>query len=150
MGGSFLGSSRGGHDTKAIVDSLEKEGINLLFVTGGDGTVRGAALIADEVRNRGLEIAVAVIPKTIDNDIPLIDRTFGFESAVNAARQAIDVAVTEAEGFPYGLGCHGRREMIHRADSRAKACFLFFALLFFSFGAQAWCSRILVQRNEPQ
>ena len=42
MGGSFLGSSRGGHDTKAIVDSLEKEGINLLFVTGGDGTVRGA------------------------------------------------------------------------------------------------------------
>ncbi|CAJ1935355.1 unnamed protein product [Cylindrotheca closterium] len=104
MGGSFLGSSRGGHDTKAIVDSLEKEGINLLFVTGGDGTVRGAALIADEVRNRGLEIAVAVIPKTIDNDIPLIDRTFGFESAVNAARQAIDVAVTEAEGFPYGLG----------------------------------------------
>mmetsp|Transcript_24054 Transcript_24054/g.58877 ORF Transcript_24054/g.58877 Transcript_24054/m.58877 type:complete len:571 (-) Transcript_24054:72-1784(-) len=104
MGGSFLGSSRGGHDTKAIVDSLEKEGINLLFVTGGDGTVRGAAKVAQEVRARGLEIAVAVIPKTIDNDIPLIDRTFGFESAVNAARQAIDVAVTEAEGFPLGLG----------------------------------------------
>ena len=63
-----------------------------------------AAKIAEEVQARGLEIAVAVIPKTIDNDIPLIDRTFGFESAVNAARNAIDVAVTEAEGFPLGLG----------------------------------------------
>jgi len=104
MGGSFLGTSRGGHDTKAIVDSLEKKGINLLFVTGGDGTVRGAAKVAEEIQARGLEIAVAVIPKTIDNDIPLIDRTFGFESAVNEARKAIDVAVTEAEGFPLGLG----------------------------------------------
>ncbi|KAL3940440.1 MAG: hypothetical protein SGBAC_005024 [Bacillariaceae sp.] len=104
MGGSFLGSSRGGHDTKAIVDALVDADINLLFVTGGDGTVRGAAKIAEEVQARGLEIAVAVIPKTIDNDIPLIDRTFGFESAVNAARNAIDVAVTEAQGFPLGLG----------------------------------------------
>lgn len=62
------------------------------------------AKVAEEVRARGLEIAVAVIPKTIDNDIPLVDRTFGFESAVNAARQAIDVAATEAQGFPLGLG----------------------------------------------
>jgi len=104
QGGSMLGSSRGGHDTDAIVDSLVKFGINLLFVVGGDGTVRGAAKIAEEVKRRGLAISVACIPKTIDNDIPLIDRTFGFESAVEAARDAINVANTEAEGFPFGLG----------------------------------------------
>lgn len=103
-GGSTLGSSRGGHDTKAIVDSLVEQGVNLLFVVGGDGTVRGAAKIANEVKARGLPISVAVIPKTIDNDVPLLDRTFGFESAVDAARSAINVANVEAEGFPYGLG----------------------------------------------
>ena len=104
QGGSILGSSRGGHDTAAIVDSLVDQGINLLFVVGGDGTVRGAAKIADEVKARGLPIAVAVVPKTIDNDVPLLDRTFGFETAVEAAREAINVANVEAEGFPHGLG----------------------------------------------
>ena len=71
MGGSVLGSSRGGHDTKAIVDSLVSQNINLLFVVGGDGTLRGAAKISDEAQRRGLKISVASIPKTIDNDIPL-------------------------------------------------------------------------------
>lgn len=104
QGGSMLGSSRGGHHTSAIVDSLVKEGVNLLFVVGGDGTVRGAAKIAEEVKARGLPIAVAVVPKTIDNDVPLIDRTFGFDTAVNSARDAINVANVEAEGFPHGLG----------------------------------------------
>jgi 6-phosphofructokinase 1 len=104
QGGSILGSSRGGHDTDAIVDSIVKEGINLVFIVGGDGTVRGAAKIAEEVKRRGLAISVACIPKTIDNDIPIIDRTFGFESACEAARDAINVANIEAEGFPFGLG----------------------------------------------
>lgn len=104
IGGSVLGSSRGGHDTEAIVDSLVDQGVNMLFVVGGDGTVRGAAKIADEIKRRGLEIAVAVVPKTIDNDVPLLDRTFGFETAVEAAREAINVANIEAEGFPFGLG----------------------------------------------
>jgi 6-phosphofructokinase 1 len=71
---------------------------------GGDGTARGASKIAEEVKRRGLEISVACIPKTIDNDIVLIDRTFGFETAVQAACNAINVANTEAEGFPFGLG----------------------------------------------
>jgi 6-phosphofructokinase 1 len=104
QGGSILGSSRGGHDTVAIVDSLVEQGVNLLFVVGGDGTVRGAAKISEEVKSRGLPISVAVIPKTIDNDVPLLDRTFGFETAVDAAREAINVANVEAEGFPNGLG----------------------------------------------
>mmetsp|Transcript_28357 Transcript_28357/g.43294 ORF Transcript_28357/g.43294 Transcript_28357/m.43294 type:complete len:536 (+) Transcript_28357:159-1766(+) len=103
-GGSVLGSSRGGHDTTAIVDSLVEQGVNLLFVVGGDGTVRGAEKIAQEVKRRKLPIAVAVVPKTIDNDVPLLDRTFGFETAVDEARTAINVANTEAEGFPHGLG----------------------------------------------
>ena len=66
-----MGSSRGGHDTKAIVDSLVSQNINLLFVVGGDGTLRGAAKISEEAQRRGLKISVASIPKTIDNDIPL-------------------------------------------------------------------------------
>mmetsp|Transcript_7668 Transcript_7668/g.16695 ORF Transcript_7668/g.16695 Transcript_7668/m.16695 type:complete len:563 (+) Transcript_7668:67-1755(+) len=103
-GGSTLGTSRGGHDTKAIVDNLVEQGVNLLFVVGGDGTVRGAAKIANEVKERGLPIAVAVVPKTIDNDVPLIDRTFGFETAVEAAREAINVINVEVEGFPNALG----------------------------------------------
>ena len=74
IGGSTLGSSRGGHDTEAIVDSLVEQGVNLLFVVGGDGTVRGAAKIAEEVKKRGLAIAVAVVPKTIDNDVPLLGK----------------------------------------------------------------------------
>lgn len=104
MGGSVLGSSRGGHDTEAIVESLVAQNINLLFVVGGDGTLRGAARIAEEVKRRALQISVAIVPKTIDNDIPLIDKTFGFETAVEAARSAIDVANVESDGFPLGLG----------------------------------------------
>ena len=81
IGGSTLGSSRGGHSTEAIVDSLVEQGVNLLFVVGGDGTVRGAAKVAEEVKRRGLAIAVAVVPKTIDNDVPLLGKclcTFSF------------------------------------------------------------------------
>lgn len=105
MGGSVLGSSRGGFDIDAIVDSLVAQDINMLFVVGGDGTLRGAAKIAREIQyGRRLPIAVAIIPKTIDNDIPLVDRTFGFETAVEAARDAINVAHVEADGFPLGLG----------------------------------------------
>jgi len=104
QGGSTLGSSRGGHDTYKIVDSLVEQGVNLLFLVGGDGTLRGGAKIAEEVKKRGLPICVSVIPKTIDNDVPLIDRTFGFETAVSSAREAIDVANTEADAFPHGLG----------------------------------------------
>jgi len=103
-GGSLLGTSRGGHDTVAIVDSLVAQKIDVLFCIGGDGTVRGAEKIANEVSARGLKIAVALVPKTIDNDVPIIDRTFGFDTAVEQARKAIEVAHCEAVGFPNGLG----------------------------------------------
>ncbi|RLM55555.1 ATP-dependent 6-phosphofructokinase 7-like [Panicum miliaceum] len=68
-GGTILGSSRGGHDTTKIVDSIQDRGINQVYVIGGDGTQRGAGVIFEEVRRRGLKVSVAGIPKTIDNDI---------------------------------------------------------------------------------
>jgi 6-phosphofructokinase 1 len=71
-GGTILGSSRGGHDTTKIVDSIQDRGINQVYVIGGDGTQRGAGVIFEEVRRRGLKVSVAGIPKTIDNDIPVI------------------------------------------------------------------------------
>ena len=82
QGGTFLGSSRGGFDAKKIVDSLELYGVNQVYVIGGDGTHRAANAMCQEVKARKLQIVVAGIPKTIDNDISTIDRSFGFNTAV--------------------------------------------------------------------
>jgi len=79
LGGSVLGSSRGGHDTDAIVDSLLEQNINMLFIVGGDGTLRGAAKISGEIKRRQMQVSVAVVPKTIDNDIPLSTYRFMLE-----------------------------------------------------------------------
>jgi 6-phosphofructokinase 1 len=104
-GGSFLGSSRGGFDLDATIAFLVKHGVNQLFVIGGDGTHRGAFRIHEECMERGMNVAVCGIPKTIDNDIDHIDRSFGFSSAVEAAQQAIRTAKTEARcNMPNGIG----------------------------------------------
>jgi 6-phosphofructokinase 1 len=103
-GGTILGSSRGTPDTATIVDTLVARGIDLLFTIGGDGTLRGANAIWQEVRRRGLDIAVVGIPKTIDNDIPFVRRSFGFETAVSIATQSVRSAEVEAKGAPYGVG----------------------------------------------
>ena len=79
-GGTILGTSRGGHDTSKIVDSIQDRGINQVYIIGGDGGQRGAAVIDKEIRKRGLKIAVAGIPKTIDNDIAVIDRSFNLDA----------------------------------------------------------------------
>ena len=65
---------RGGHDTRKIIDALVMAGVNMLFVVGGDGTLRGGSVLADEVKKRGLQISIVGVPKTVDNDIPLIDK----------------------------------------------------------------------------
>lgn len=104
LGGSFLGSSRGYSDCVKIVDALEYYGINILFTIGGDGTIRGAIKIVEEIEKRGLNISVVGIPKTIDNDIPFISKTFGFETAFSAAVEAIRCAHAEAKGAPNGIG----------------------------------------------
>ena len=103
-GGTLLETSRGKQDAGVMADSLEAAGVDALFVVGGDGTIRGASYLCDELDRRNSKISVAAIPKTIDNDIPLIDRSFGFDTAVAEAKRAIDVAVVEARSFPRGLG----------------------------------------------
>ncbi|XP_021749758.1 ATP-dependent 6-phosphofructokinase 3-like [Chenopodium quinoa] len=103
-GGTVLGTSRGGHDTIKIVDSIEDRGINQVYIIGGDGTQRGASVIYEEVRRRGLKVSVIGIPKTIDNDIPVIDKSFGFDTAVEEAQRAIDAAHVEAMSAEHGVG----------------------------------------------
>jgi 6-phosphofructokinase 1 len=104
QGGTILGSSRGGQDPAKLVDTLEALGLDMLFVIGGDGTIRGAMQIGAEVAKRGLPLGVIGVPKTIDNDIHFIDRSFGFESAYSAAVEVIRAARVEATGARDGIG----------------------------------------------
>ncbi|XP_004309023.1 PREDICTED: ATP-dependent 6-phosphofructokinase 4, chloroplastic [Fragaria vesca subsp. vesca] len=103
-GGTFLRTSRGGHDTNKIVDNIQDRGINQVYIIGGDGTQKGAALIYKEVEKRGLQVAVAGVPKTIDNDIAVIDKSFGFDTAVEEAQRAINAAHVEVESVDNGIG----------------------------------------------
>ncbi|MGY1590965.1 ATP-dependent 6-phosphofructokinase [Geodermatophilus sp. SYSU D00708] len=103
-GGTVLGTSRGGQDPAAMVDTLVEQGIDVLFVVGGDGSLRGAERIADEAARRSVPIAVVGVPKTIDNDIPWIDGTFGFQTAFARAAESIRAAHTEARSTPDGVG----------------------------------------------
>jgi 6-phosphofructokinase 1 len=103
-GGTILGSSRGPQDVSGMVDCLEQMNIGLLFTIGGDGTLRGAGAIAEEIAKRKLKIGVVGIPKTIDNDISYIEQSFGFATAVSEATTSIYSAHTEAEGARNGIG----------------------------------------------
>jgi len=103
-GGTVLGSSRGPQDIDEIVDSLERMNINLLFMIGGDGTLTAANRIADAIIDRGQKIGVVGVPKTIDNDIYMVSRSFGFDTAVDVATLGIISASNEAEGYPNGIG----------------------------------------------
>ena len=105
VGGSFLGTSRGGtEDIIDIVDSIEILGINQLYAIGGDGTQQGILSISKEIEKRNLFISIVGIPKTIDNDIPIIDRSFGFDTAVEEAQKAIHAAYIEASSCKRGVG----------------------------------------------
>ncbi len=105
VGGTMLGSSRGGtEDMEKLVDTLEKMKINILYALGGDGTLKGAHTIAEIAMKRGLDLAVVGVPKTIDNDISYIQRSFGFESAFTKAVESISAAHVEAEGAQNGIG----------------------------------------------
>jgi 6-phosphofructokinase 1 len=103
-GGSFLGVSRGGEEIKTMVDTLERDGVQILFTAGGDGTLKGANAIYEEIKRRGSKIAIVGVPKTIDNDISFVDKTFGFDTAVEVARLALDGAHTEAVSAHNGIG----------------------------------------------
>jgi 6-phosphofructokinase 1 len=104
MGGTILGSSRGPQQIEEIVDTLERMSIGILFMVGGDGTLMAAARISDAISERSLKISVVGIPKTIDNDIHMVSRSFGFDTAVEVAQQAIMGAHNESEGYPNGIG----------------------------------------------
>jgi len=103
-GGTILGSSRGPQDVPEMVDNLERMNIGILFAIGGDGTLRGAHAISEEIGRRNLKIGVIGIPKTIDNDISYVEQSFGFETAVGEARKAIYSAHAEAVGARNGIG----------------------------------------------
>jgi 6-phosphofructokinase 1 len=104
QGGSILGSSRGPQDPAEMVKTLEELKVGILFAIGGDGTLRGAQKIGEEAINSGLKISVVGIPKTIDNDVSFVQKTFGFETAVTEARRATYAANTEAEAARNGIG----------------------------------------------
>jgi 6-phosphofructokinase 1 len=104
FGGSILGSSRGSQSTTDMVDTLCLYGVKMLFCIGGDGTLRGAQAIQEEVRKRKEDIAIVGIPKTIDNDINYVQKTFGFSTAFSKAVEAVNCAHEEAKGAPFGIG----------------------------------------------
>uniref|UniRef100_A0ACD5YGE2 Uncharacterized protein n=1 Tax=Avena sativa TaxID=4498 RepID=A0ACD5YGE2_AVESA len=103
-GGSFLGVSRGGAKTSEIVDSIQARRIDMLFVIGGNGSHAGANAIHEECRKRKLKVSVVAVPKTIDNDILFMDKTFGFDTAVEEAQRAINSAYIEARSAYHGIG----------------------------------------------
>ncbi len=104
MGGSILSSSRGNQDIATMVDALERMNICILFCIGGDGTMRGAELITEEVLRRNKKISIIGIPKTIDNDLMVIQKSFGFDTAIQEAVKVIQCAHVESKGAPMGIG----------------------------------------------
>ncbi len=104
FGGTILGTSRGPQSVSEMVDLLEEMSIDMLFVIGGDGTLRGAAAMAEEAARRGLKKSIIGIPKTIDNDIMYVDKSFGFETAFAEAVNAVKCAHTESQGSMNGIG----------------------------------------------
>ncbi len=104
FGGTILGTSRGSQPIPRIVDRLLKEHIDILYVIGGDGSMKAAIAIKNEIAKRGLRIAVIGVPKTIDNDINYVPKSFGFDTAVEKATEAIECAHAEAMGCNNTIG----------------------------------------------
>jgi len=104
FGGTILGTSRGPQDTKVMVKFLHDNNVKILFCIGGDGTLKGAQVMANEIATQGLGIAIVGVPKTIDNDLLYMQKTFGFETAVSMAQVALNSAHTEALSARGGIG----------------------------------------------
>jgi len=104
LGGSKLGNmrepkQRTWQDFQAYIaglaDSVEGSGVQVVYVVGGDGSLYVAHHLALATRERG--ISVVGIPKTMDNDVLWVPRSFGFDTAVQEAARAIDTLRVEAE-----------------------------------------------------
>lgn len=102
-GGTVLRTSRGPVDTDRAVDNLIRRKVNILFTVGGDGTQRGARELFLEAQRRGYALAVVGIPKTVDNDVPLVARSFGYLTAVEVAAIMLRCAHTEAHSVQNGI-----------------------------------------------
>jgi 6-phosphofructokinase 1 len=102
-GGTVLGTSRGPVDIGGAVDNLIKRGVNILFVVGGDGTQRGGHALFREAQKRGHALAVVGVPKTVDNDVPYVSRTFGYQTALEEAARIITCAHTEVHSVQNGI-----------------------------------------------
>jgi len=102
-GGTVLGTSRGPVDVAIAVENLIRRGVNMLFTIGGDGTQRGANDLFQEAKKRGHALAVVGIPKTVDNDVPFVSRTFGYLTAVQEAAHVLNHAHTEARSVHNGI-----------------------------------------------
>lgn len=103
QGGTILGTSRGPVEVPVALDNLIARGVNALFTIGGDGTQRGSQALFDEAQRRGYPLSVIGIPKTIDNDIPYVSRTFGFLTAMEEASEVIRRAHTEVHSVENGI-----------------------------------------------
>jgi 6-phosphofructokinase 1 len=104
IGGSILSSSRGRQDIGDIVNALKRMNIDILFCIGGDGTMRAVEYLTGEITKRSINISAIGVPKTIDNDLNLIQKTFGYDTAISEAVKAIECAHVEAKGAPMGVG----------------------------------------------
>ena len=102
-GGTVLGTSRGPVDISRAVDNLIRRRIDILFTIGGDGTQRGGNELFQEAKRRGHALAVVGIPKTVDNDVAFVTRTFGYLTAVQEASKVLDRAHTEARSVHNGI-----------------------------------------------
>ncbi|MBW7996568.1 MAG: ATP-dependent 6-phosphofructokinase [Candidatus Glassbacteria bacterium] len=129
MGGSVLGCSRGEVSPEVIADRLEEWGVDILFAIGGDGTLRASHEVAVCALERGLKLAVIGVPKTIDNDILYVYKTFGFETAVDEAARVLNCAHNEAIGAPNGIGL----VKLMGRDSGFIACFATLASMVVNF-----------------
>jgi 6-phosphofructokinase 1 len=103
-GGTILGSSRGAQDPDEMVDSLLIHDVDVLFVIGGDGSMRGAMALVERIDQRDLHIAVVGVPKTIDNDLPYTDQSFGFQTAFARATDFIASVFIESQAAENGVG----------------------------------------------
>ena len=103
QGGTILGTSRGPVNVTAAVDELLRRGVNVLFTIGGDGTQRGGHALFEEARRRGHALSVVGVPKTIDNDVPFVTRSFGYLTALEQACLVLDRAHTEARSVHNGI-----------------------------------------------
>lgn len=104
LGGSILASSRGPQEVDKMIDRLLADSIDILFVIGGDGSLKGALALQEGIARRNLKIGVVGIPKTIDNDLNFISKSFGFQTAYSKAVESIRAAHTESLGTPNGIG----------------------------------------------